>query len=222
MGKMGQKGGFGWRFACGQWSWMTRCRRKWWGVCGKTSRPGGGRGWSGRKTGILRRALEEQYHWRGALPPMAWTEGGKPFFPQEPAVHFSLSHTPGGVLAGLSAAPIGVDLERTRPVHPRLLARTGCTGAEDFMAGWVRREARAKRLGTPVELGAAVAGGGLSGLPCLRLLYGVRRAPAFPAASGGYLLIKRKTGRNFPAGSNYVYTILRRRSGGSCRASPAK
>ena len=69
-------------------------------------------------------------------------------------MHFSLSHTPGGVLAGLSAAPIGVDLERTRPVHPRLLARTGCTGAEDFMASWVRREARAKRLGTPVELGA--------------------------------------------------------------------
>ena len=103
---------------------------------------------------ILRRALEEQYHWSGALPPMAWTEEGKPFFSQEPAVHFSLSHTPGGVLAGLSAAPIGVDLERTRPVHPRLLDRTGCTGAEDFMAGWVRREARAKRLGAPVELGA--------------------------------------------------------------------
>ena len=102
---------------------------------------------------ILRRALEEQYHWSGALPPMAWTEEGKPFFSQEPAVHFSLSHTPGGVLAGLSAAPIGVDLERTRPVHPRLLARTGCTGTEDFMASWVRREARAKRLGTPVELG---------------------------------------------------------------------
>lgn len=103
---------------------------------------------------ILRRALEEQYHWSGALPPMAWTEGGKPFFLQAPTVHFSLSHTPGGVLIGLSAAPIGVDLERTRPVHPRLLARTGCTGAEDFVASWVRREARAKRLGTPVELGA--------------------------------------------------------------------
>ena len=102
---------------------------------------------------ILRRALEEQYHWRGGLPPMAWTEGGKPFFPREPAVHFSLSHTPGGVLVGLSSAPIGVDLERTRPVHPKLLTRTGCTGAEDFMASWVRREARAKRLGTPVELG---------------------------------------------------------------------
>lgn len=102
---------------------------------------------------ILRRALEEQYHWTGGLPPMAWTEGGKPFFPREPAVHFSLSHTPGGVLAGLSDAPVGVDLERTRPVHPGLLARLGCTDGEDFMAGWVRREARAKRLGTPVELG---------------------------------------------------------------------
>lgn len=99
---------------------------------------------------ILRRALEEQYHWRGGLPPMAWTEGGKPFFPREPAIHFSLSHTPGGVLVGLSSAPIGVDLERTRPVHPRLLARTGCTGAEDFMASWVRREARAKRSGAGV------------------------------------------------------------------------
>ena len=33
---------------------------------------------------------------------------------------------------------------------------------------------------------------------CIRdRLYGVRRAPAFPAAPGGYLLIKRKAGRNF-------------------------
>lgn len=103
---------------------------------------------------ILRRAVEEQYHWSGTLPAMAWTDSGKPFFPGEPAVHFSLSHTPGGVLVGLSALPLGVDLERMRPVHPRLLARTGCADEADFMAGWVRREARAKRLGTPVELGA--------------------------------------------------------------------
>ena len=64
---------------------------------------------------ILRRAVWEQYHWQ-ELPPLALTEKGKPYFPDIPAVHFSISHTDGAVLAALSAAPVGVDVERLRPV----------------------------------------------------------------------------------------------------------
>ena len=48
---------------------------------------------------ILRRAVWEQYHWQ-ELPPLALTEKGKPYFPDIPAVHFSISHTNGAVWSG--------------------------------------------------------------------------------------------------------------------------
>lgn len=180
---------------------------------------------------ILRRAVEEQYHWSGALPPMAWTEGGKPFFPGEPDVHFSLSHTPGGVLVGLSALPLGVDLERVRPVHPAacphgLRRRRGLYGQLGPAGGPGQAAGHAGGAGsgdTAEAGGAAVAGGGLSGLSRLCLLYGGWPAPDLWAAAGGHILISKK---KKPAGIScrlrYVYTILRRRSGVSCRDSPAK
>ena len=86
---------------------------------------------------ILRRAVWEQYHWQ-ELPPLALTEKGKPYFPDIPAVHFSISHTDGAVLAALSAAPVGVDVERLRPVGERVMRRLantqdplGPTGSHD-------------------------------------------------------------------------------------------
>lgn len=103
---------------------------------------------------ILRRALQEQYSSMDALPPMERRGEGKPFFPGLPSVHFSISHTDGGVLVGLSGEEIGVDIERARRVHPRLLARLGCSNQESFLESWVRREARAKRLAAAVPLGA--------------------------------------------------------------------
>lgn len=102
---------------------------------------------------ILRRALEEQYSSMGALPVMERGKAGKPFFPGLPSVHFSISHTPGGVLVGLSEAEIGVDIERARQIHPRLLARLGCADEAEFLKSWVRREAQAKRLAAAVSLG---------------------------------------------------------------------
>lgn len=84
------------------------------------------------------------------LPETARTERGKPWFPSCPALHFSLSHTAGAVLAGLSDRPIGVDAERIRPVGERLLRRLDCREKAEFFRLWVRREARAKRLGTGI------------------------------------------------------------------------
>ena len=84
------------------------------------------------------------------LPETARTELGKPRFPARPELHFSLSHTDGAVLAGLSDRPIGVDVERLRPVGERLLRRLACREEAAFFRLWVRREARAKRLGTGI------------------------------------------------------------------------
>ena len=88
---------------------------------------------------ILRRAVWEQYHWQ-ELPPLALTEKGKPYFPDIPAVHFSISHTDGAVLAALSAAPVGVDVERLRPVGERVMRRLANTqDPAVFFAHWVQR-----------------------------------------------------------------------------------
>lgn len=99
---------------------------------------------------ILRRAVWEQYHWQ-ELPPLALTEQGKPYFPDVPAVHFSLSHTNGAVLAALSAAPVGVDVERLRPVGTRIMRRLADTqDPAVFFDHWVRREALTKQTGMGV------------------------------------------------------------------------
>ena len=99
---------------------------------------------------ILRRAVWEQYHWQ-ELPPLALTGKGKPYFPDIPAVHFSISHTNGAVLAALSAAPVGVDVERLRPVGERVMRRLADTqDPAVFFAHWVQREAMTKQNGMGV------------------------------------------------------------------------
>ena len=50
------------------------------------------------------------------LPQTALNEAGKPYFPAYPQLHFSLSHTKGVVLAALSNAPVGADVERRREI----------------------------------------------------------------------------------------------------------
>lgn len=99
---------------------------------------------------ILRRAVWEQYHWQ-ELPPLALTDKGKPYFPDVPAIHFSLSHTDGAVLAALSAAPVGVDVERLRPVGARIMRQLADTqDPAVFFDHWVQREALTKQTGMGV------------------------------------------------------------------------
>ena len=68
---------------------------------------------------LLRMALWEQRGWRD-LPRIEVDELGKPFFPDHPDTHFSLSHTAG--------------------------VRTEAA----FFRSWVRREARVKRTGSGI------------------------------------------------------------------------
>lgn len=69
---------------------------------------------------LLRMALWEQCGWRD-LPRIEVDELGKPFFPDHPDTHFSLSHTAGAAAAALADTPVGVDIEprppRERPGH---------------------------------------------------------------------------------------------------------
>ena len=95
-------------------------------------------------------ALWELYRWRG-LPEIAETSMGKPYFPEHPEVHFNISHTSGAVLVGVSDHPVGVDIEKIRPVSQRAMRRLADVSTEkDFFQSWVRREARTKRSGNGI------------------------------------------------------------------------
>ena len=99
---------------------------------------------------LLRMALWEQRGWRD-LPRIEGDELGKPFFPDHPDTYFSLSHTAGAAAAALADTPVGVDIERVRPVSVRAMERiAGVRTEAAFFRSWVRREARAKRSGAGV------------------------------------------------------------------------
>ncbi|MBU5626905.1 4'-phosphopantetheinyl transferase [Oscillibacter sp. MSJ-2] len=101
---------------------------------------------------LLRYALYEKLGWK-ELPEIGLESMGKPFFPQFPTVHFNLSHTRGAVLVGLHDRPLGVDIERIRPVSQRAVQRlAGVATEKAFFESWVRREARAKRSGSGVGM----------------------------------------------------------------------
>lgn len=126
---------------------------------------------------ILRRALWEQYRWR-EIPEIARSSAGKPFFPAHPEAHFSLSHTHGAVLVGLSGQPLGVDIERIRPVDRRMETRFSEADPGGFFRTWVRREARGKRTGIGI-------GGMLQGEPPLEPGEFYHEADIFPGYAAG-------------------------------------
>ena len=95
------------------------------------------RGLSRREEGQLQRrlarallglALRREFSLELDALPMERGPQGKPYFPGAP-VEFSLSHCPGMVCAGLSAVPLGVDVQPARPYSQRL-ARRICTPEE--------------------------------------------------------------------------------------------
>lgn len=73
---------------------------------------------------------------------------GKPYVPGGPQV--SISHSAALAACAVGPRPIGVDLERSRAVSPRLLDRARMAGwneETDFLFWWTAREANCKRLG---------------------------------------------------------------------------
>lgn len=92
------------------------------------------------------------------LPEIALREGGKPFFPGYPGLHFNLSHSGDLALCALDGAPVGVDIQLVRQWRPSLPRRV-CSPEElawlegqpefwpAFTLLWTLKEARVKESG---------------------------------------------------------------------------
>lgn len=86
-------------------------------------------------------------------------ENGKPYLPEHPGFHFSISHTRGAVAAVISEQPVGVDVERLRMIKHRIAKRfftqveqAYIEEVEDlrdqrFFEIWTRKEACIKQTG---------------------------------------------------------------------------
>ena len=118
-------------------------------------------GESGHEAG--RRLLAQLYetHVGGALPSIAVTPMGKPYFENSPW-HFSISHTKHHAFCALCDSPVGLDAEElTRRVSP-LLAQKALSAGERaqydaaadqnraLLTFWVLKEADGKRSGRGV------------------------------------------------------------------------
>ncbi len=93
-----------------------------------------------------------------SLPAMERKEGGKPWFPSRPDLHFSVSHSGALALCALSDREVGADVELIRPRRERLPAyaldgeeldwyRARGGGWEWFYTLWTLKEARVKCTG---------------------------------------------------------------------------
>lgn len=104
---------------------------------------------------LLRSILREDYGIGN--PEICREANGKPWCKDGPC--FNLSHTKGAILIGISDSPLGVDVERLRPVSEKLPERVlssvelqwfrqrGSRG-EDFLTLWTLKESYFKLLGT--------------------------------------------------------------------------
>lgn len=82
---------------------------------------------------------------------------GKPCLPGREAFQFSLSHTQGAVAVGVSGSPVGVDVERIRPINSQLARRFFTQAEQEYLAQgdaqarffevWTRKEACVKYAG---------------------------------------------------------------------------
>ena len=102
--------------------------------------------------GLLQLALFQNFGMQ-KIPAIKTGTKGKPIFPAYPTLCFSLSHTRGAVLVGLSDSPVGVDIEQLRPVTGRVRRRLEAAGVaeEDYFQNWVRYEAAVKRSGAGIS-----------------------------------------------------------------------
>lgn len=123
--------------------------------------------------GILREILAGYAQTEPASLQILQHPAGKPYLagPAARPLHFSLSHSHGWLLAALSRyAPLGVDLEKVRPVQnarlilqnwfsaPEVQVFEACEASEkltQFFRLWVRREAAIKARGTGLALSSS-------------------------------------------------------------------
>ncbi|MBQ4441906.1 MAG: 4'-phosphopantetheinyl transferase superfamily protein [Bacteroidales bacterium] len=106
---------------------------------------------------LLREALHKEFGLKD-VPEVALATHGKPYFPNFPDVHFSLSHCVAGVACAVDTRPVGVDIERVRPFNDDLaayvfneheleLVRHAPDPALSFTVLWTQKESLLKLTG---------------------------------------------------------------------------
>ncbi len=95
-------------------------------------------------------------------------DNGKPYFDCPDAPHFNISHTKGGIIAGIASSEIGVDIEHTRRVTPALYNKCYSESDRTFvnkynsdatsLIPWTYKEAYLKALGTGIKGTAMLRG----------------------------------------------------------------
>ena len=139
----------------------------------------------------MRRVLAAATGLSPAGLPLAAGDNGKPFLPGGP--EFNLSHSGDAALFALAAFPVGVDVERCRPVQKGVaeLVFTPAEQAEWAASGWA--EAAFYRRWTRKEAVLKALGGSLAQITSLEVSLGnpgvVRGEPAWqvvdvPAGDG--------------------------------------
>lgn len=109
---------------------------------------------------LLQQLLLEHYG-IGVVPPFSFNEHGKPYLSQHPDIHFNISHCAKAVVAVVSDAPVGVDVEAVGRYKESLadycMNVDECRhldAADDpdleFTCLWTQKEAVAKLVGTGI------------------------------------------------------------------------
>ena len=109
----------------------------------------------------LLRGLREQFGIK-EKPTFAYNEHGKPFLPEHPDIHFSISHCKEAAICVISDRPVGVDVESVRSFNDSLVHYTmnedeirEIEAAEDsaaaFIRLWTKKEAALKLEGTGIS-----------------------------------------------------------------------
>lgn len=124
----------------------------------------------------LLRGLREQFGIK-AKPTFAYNEHGKPFLPEHPDIHFSISHCKEAVGCFVSNRPCGLDIERIRTAKEDLVRHTMSPEETDeifsskwpdiaFTRLWTQKEAVLKLKGTGLvdDLHSVLNPGNLPGI----------------------------------------------------------
>ena len=77
--------------------------------------------------------------------------GEKPRFCDGVPAHFSVSHSHGVVMVGISHTEIGVDIEKIRPVNYAKFSFMEAEDEEDFFRRWTERESYLKFTGAGLK-----------------------------------------------------------------------
>ena len=82
------------------------------------------------------------------IPELTYGDHGKPAFLHIPSLQFNLSHTECMAACAFAGTPVGIDVERIRPVSPERAGRLQLPETpRAFYEGWVERESRIKCRG---------------------------------------------------------------------------